>query len=291
MGERPSHPDGEPSNAVPDKKKTNIDFFRHSVSSYATYRDLNAGPTPEKAFNPDEQILPDLTPEGAELAHARAEAFFSGMNPTESKLFFVSSNEARTLETANMFRKTAKEHGFTVLAPEHARSVVSEQVADGEIRVIDALSLNLKNTLPMNLFNSRTSRRPVNFEALDGEKRALYERLEAEIDADDKGSFAANYLAYGERVKEFFPEIQTAEELYNTQFKNLLRLARFAHGKVGSSEESAKIKILAFGHENQLLIALNRYFQEKGIGNCEVLQLEVDDTSVEGSFRDKQASL
>ncbi len=288
MGENFFSPEHNQPTEKPDKK-TEIDLVRHSVSSYATYRDITASDNPEKQFDKDKQVTPDLTPEGVELARKKANEFFSGLDSKDTKLFFVSSNEARALETANIFREVAKETGFTILAPEHARSGISEDIADGEIRAVNTLSLNLKNTLAMNLFNPSKNRRLVNFDALDPEKRDLYKKLEEDIDTDDKGSFAANYLAYGEKVKQFFPEIETADDLYNKQFKNLVRLARFAHGKVSAGGE--KIKILAFGHENYLLTALNGYFQEKGIGNCEVLQLEVNDASVEASFRGKQASL
>ncbi len=277
----------EPSSENPPEN-LQADYIRHSKSTYATYRKLGAGENPAQAFDPEDQVLPDLSPEGRELARGEAEKFFAGLDPAKDALFFVSSNEARALETAALYRDIAKVKNFDIVKPENARSSISENHIDGDVRVIRALSLNLKNTVILNLFNPPASRYPVNFEGLNREDVEMYKGLERAIDADNKGSFAANFLQYGDLVKTYVPGFETAEDLYNRNFKHLIRLLRFAETKRPTGEQEKPIRIVAFGHENQVLVALNKYFEEQGINNCEVLHVELSpEGKVSGSFRDK----
>jgi len=274
-----------------NKKETKVDFIRHSKATYATYRDMAASDTPDKGFNHKDQVFPDLSESGIELAQKSAKEFFKSLNPENDELFFVSSNEARALETAGIYRNEALANKFTILKPEHSRSQISEGHLGGDVRIVDSLSLNLPNAIVSSLLNPSSSRHPVNYDALGTAERDMYKEIQNLIDKDDKGSFAENFLAHGNLVKKYIPEFQTAEDLYNRNFKDLIRLFKFAEKKIGESNSKKQIRILAFGHENQLLVALNKYFNEKGIHNCEVLSIKSDgNNEINANFRDKNVN-
>ena len=298
--EKPGNNNGE------EKKKVKADYIRHSKANYLTYREMVASENPDQVFDHTKQIFPDLSVEGVKLAQESAKEFFKKLDPATEQLFFVSSNEARAIETAGIYRDEALANTFTIIKPEHTRSPISDEHLGGDIRVIDALSINFKNAIASSLLNPPSSRHPVNYDALDPREVTLYKKLQETIDKDNKGTFAANFLAYGDEIKKYLPEFETAEDLYNRNFKNLIRLFRFAEKKInepivsadsesesGSKKEAVqkKIRILAFGHENQVLVALNTYFAEQGIHNCEVLSIESgDEGEVIGTFRGKEVS-
>jgi len=70
---------------------------------------------------------------------------------------------------------------------------------------------------------------------------------------------------------------KSQEELYNHEFKNLIRLLDFGENKIKEGEEDPSqglIKILAFGQDNTVQHALNKYFKERyPLRNLEVISL------------------
>jgi len=281
--------EGKKLEKAPEKKKTQVDFVRHSKATYSTYKEMVNSDDPGKKFDHRNQVFPDLSSGGIELAKEQARLFFEKFDPEKEQLFFVSSNEARALETAGIYREEALAEKFTILKPEHSRSSISEDHLDGDVRMIDTLSLNLPNVIVSSLLNPKSSRHEVNYDALDPKEAEMYKKLQEEIDKDNKGSFAENFIAYGDLVKKYVPSFETAEDLYNRNFKNMIRLFKFAEKKTGESSSKKQIRILAFGHENQLLVALNKYFGEHGINNCEVLSAESGaDGEIKGNFRGKE---
>lgn len=263
-------------------REDEVMFTRHSKASYKTYAETLASENPQAPFDAEKQIIPDITESGIELAKNEAEKLFTAMNPETDALFFASSNEARALETANIYRQAAHEKGFEVLTPEHTRSGVAETIGEGEIRAVKNLSLDNTNTLESNVFNPKFLTGKENLLVLDSETRRKWDEARAIIDADDKGSWGTNFYHHSEEIQKIFPELKNAKEQYETKFQNLLRLAEFGIRKAEESEHPKNIKILAFGHENYMSYALNKYFGDHEIKNCETITVDIgDDTSLE----------
>lgn len=265
------------------------DFIRHSQSGYKTYAEqLKNNPT--DLFDKDQQITPDLTESGIELAKKTAQEYFRALDPGNSALFFVSSNESRAIETANIYREVAKEMGFEIITPQNTRSKMSDEIADGQVRVLDTLSLNLPNLLANSVFNPAKYRTDINFEYVSEEEKERFEKAKAIIDADDQGSYAKNYDKYSEQIKQIFPEIKSAHDLRIHQFENMKKLLKFAAVKTQKSGIEKNIKIIAVGHENILSEALREMFEEDGINNCEVLNMDLErDGSIAAQFRGKKS--
>lgn len=258
----------------PKERQDSVHFTRHSKAGYKTYAEILKSDDPTAPVDPENQVVPDLTEAGVEMAHEAAEKFFEGLNSKIDQLFFASSNEARALETANIYREVALAKGFTVVKPEHARGKLAEEIGGGDIRVVQALSLNVKNTLLSSVFNPEAHLGEVKLDALDVETREKFEQARAIINADDRGSWGENFYEHGEEIQKIFPEVESSRDLYETQFKNLLRLTEFGLKKVEESDPDKQVKILAFGHENYMGYALNTYFNEHEIKNCEMVTIE-----------------
>ncbi len=273
------------------KEKSNAAFIRHSVSSYKTYGKIAGSDNPMGQLNPDEQEFPDLPEKGVELAKQEAEKLFSELNPSEEILFFASSNEARAIETANIYRQIAHQKGFEILKPEHTRNKHAEEMGEGEIRVIENLSIypdKKTNVVLDSVFNSPKKRSPINWDAVPSELKTRFEEASKIIETDDRGSFGANLAAHSEEVKKILPEISTAAELHGSQMQNLIKLLKFGLKKAESAGLEKKVKILAFGHENYLMDMLEKTFHEEGIKNCEAIHLKVEGDDVVGTFRGKE---
>jgi hypothetical protein len=269
-------------------KGVSADFIRHSQSGYKTYAEqLKNNPT--DSFDKYQQITPDLTESGIELAKKTAQEYFKALDPNNSALFFVSSNESRAIETANIYREIAKEMGFEIITPQNTRSKISDKIADGQVRILDTLSLNLPNLLANSVFSPAKYRTEINFEYVSEEEKERFEKAKAIIDADDQGSYAKNYDKYSEQIKKIFPEIKSAHDLRVHEFENMKKLLKFAAIKTHKSGIEKNIKIIAVGHENILSEALREMFEEDGINNCEVLNMELDrDGLITGEFRGKK---
>jgi len=269
--------------------KADIYFIRHSKSGYKTYAITEQSQNPRAAFDPEHQVTPDLTEEGVKFAKEKADEFFQGLDPAKDKLFFVSSNEARAFETANVYREIAHARGFEVIKPDTSGGALVEQIGGGEIKTIENLSLNPKDTLVFNIFIPEKLLRPINWSAVDGEFKEKWETAREIIKNDDQGSYGANLHKHSEAIKKIFPEVKTTQELHDKQFKNLLRLAKWAEKKFKMKEN--KIKVVAFGHENYILQALDEYLQERGINNCETIGLSLSGDNSEISYRGKKAEI
>lgn len=271
------------------KAPISADYIRHSRAGYRTYGKIVGSEHPEQPFNQRDQVTPDLTPEGKAFAEQEANKYFEHLDPSKDELFFVSSNEARALETADVYRQVAHEKGFVVIKPTHAYSRYAEELAEGEIRVLETLSLNSKNLILDFIFNPKAGRKAINWEGVDPETRKLFEAGAAIVEAGDQGTFGGNFLKYSERVKELVPAATSAIELYETRFKAMLRLLQWAEKKVaGADMQGKRLKILAFGHENALVHALHEFFQEEGLNNCEVIEFSVEDGNIHGRYRGKE---
>lgn len=282
---------------MPSKPRFEADFIRHSAAKYDSYGRIARSDNPQAPFDPENQLTPDLTAGGEELAAQEAEKYFAELDPKEVVLFFASSNEARAIETANIFRRVAHAKGFEILKPEHARSDLAEQVGAGEIRVLETLSLNNPNTMAGMVFNPEKVKSPVNVDALDDEARRKWEAGRAIILADDRGSWGANFQAHSDEMQALFPEVKTSQELMDSTFSNLMRLIRFGQKKAEVAGLDKGVKVLGFGHENYMMAALGQYFQEHGMKNCEAIRFTISDDSdkepegIKGEYRGRIATI
>ena len=267
------------------------DIVRHSKASYKAYiRDLT-GENPAIPFDKNNQELNDLTEKGKELAENSAREYFANLNPAEDKLFFASSNEVRAIETAEIYRKIAKEMGFDIIHPEHSRSKISDEIADGDIRVLDALSLNSDNLLLDAIFQPASTKKYINLSNVPQDLREKFEKASSIVDEDDQGNWGNNFYKHVDRVKEIFPEIKNVQQEYENKFRYLLKHFNTGKERAGDSGVTGNIKVLGFGHENYLLYAIRNIFQEEGINNCEVLHITTDSDGITGKFRNKEAKL
>ena len=208
---------------------------------------------------------------GIELAKEKAREFFSTLNPESDILFFVSSNEARAIETANIYRRVVSEMGFKVIKHENVRDELAKNIGDGYIRTLDSLSLGHGSPFVASVFTPMSQQLEINWCAVDDDMRDKWERARKIISADDQGSWGANFHKHAERVKSIFPEIKSPNEEHDKKFKNLQRLVKFARRKTGNKDDQKNVKILAFGHENYMGIALENAFDDPEIKNCETI--------------------
>lgn len=278
--------------SLPKKQEFSADYVRHSKSTYGTYAKISQSENPQQAFDKKDQVTPDLTEAGIELAKQEAEKYFSGLNPKEVKLFFVSSNEARTVETASIYRAVAKEMGFEIIKPEHSRSQISDEIAGGEIRVIENISINSENIMIDGIFSPAFLRGSPDLSLVSEEVKEKYLQAIKIIDSDDRGSWGANFAAHDKAIKEIFPEVKSAIDLYESKFKNFLRLYEFAEKKAAEAgDEVGPIKVLAFGHENMMAHALNEFFGNSQLKNCEVVGFESTEDGIKMTYRGEEAEI
>jgi hypothetical protein len=279
------------SDGKDDSQDNEVHFVRHGRAQYKTYGDIASSDNPQQPFNPEVQVTTDLTEKGAVEVEIEAKKFIGSLDPEKDALFFVSSNESRAIQTANIYRAEAHKAGVEVIKPQKAGTKFAEAVGDGEIRTVRSLSLNSKNIILNKIFNSPKQPDDINWGAVDPETREKWERARAIIIAGDKGSFGANFFAYSQEVKDIFPEVETSRELYENNFKNLLILVRFAMKKINDLGISKKVHIMAFGHENYLLDFLAERFNEEGIKNCEAINIKTKGDNISVEFRGKEIDL
>lgn len=267
------------------------EFFliRHSKGNYKEYDKILQSDNPQSPFDHTKQDQEDLTEAGKELARKKAEKFFNELNAGESQLFFVTSNEARAIETANIYREVAKALGFEIIKPEHSRSKYAEKIGEGELRTIDTLSLNTDNMLQFLVFSATAPE--VNWGAVDDKTRVRWQQAREIIEADNRGSWGANFRAHSEGIKNIFPDVETSKEFYDTKFGHIIRLLKWADKKIVASERPKQIKVLAFGHEDYLVDFLANQFSEEGIDNCEAVHFTVDSNTIVANYRNKAAAL
>ena len=253
-----------------------LEFFltRHSKSNYNEYDKTLQGENPQEGFDHSKQESSDLSEAGIKLAREKAKEFFEKLKPETDRVFFVTSNEARAIGTANIYRLEARSRGFEIIEPEHTRSNLAEKEGEGELRAIETLSLNTKNTLQFLVFSS--SEPSVNWANVDDNFKQSWQEARKIIEADNKGSWGSNFATHSTEIKRIFPNVETAEQFYNTKFKNILRLIKWADKKT-QGIGGKQIKVLGFGHEDYLVKFLQDEFSQEGIRNCETIQFNIDD--------------
>jgi hypothetical protein len=271
-----------------DDKQHSAHYIRHSASNYETIKKQKG--EGKKSFDPKEQTFPDLSEPGIELAEKEAEKFFQGLDPEKDVLFFASSNEARALATANIYRQEAVKRGFDIIKPTKTNFELSEEEkgagktdlhgeTDGYIRMSSMLSLNPRSYLEHSIFvtglpeevqKSIAKKLPEDLKDRWLAAREIINNAPAEI---KKGGFGAVYHTYADRIKELFPDIRNAEQM-EKRFRHIVELVQWGIEKAEKSGLVKNLKILGFGHENYTSSVLERYFGDHNLKNCEALKIE-----------------
>lgn len=251
------------------RKESDVFFIRHAQSSYETYANILKSKDPQGVVNSEKQVKDDLTDEGIVMAKEEAVKFLSKLNSGEDILFFVSSSESRTLTTANIYKEIALKLGFEIIHQENVKC--KEECAD--IRIL--VSLSLRNVRPfiVSIFTPEKYQTDINWDAVDEGMQKKWTHARKIVLEKDYGTWGDNFYGYADEVKSIFPELKTPLELFNSQFKNLQRLATFARDKISKEDGDKSVKILAFGHEDYMSVALEKKFFKKDLGECEVILL------------------
>lgn len=267
-------------------------FIRHSKSYYENYQVILNSESPELPFDAANQIMPDLSDDGVELAKQEAKKLFSGMVKDQEALFFVSSDEARALSTAKIYKDIAKGQDFIVITPNNHRNRMNEEHVDTDIRVVKSLSIKSSSLLWNAVYTPERYLAKINWSAFGDDERQRWDEARAVVMKDCQGSWGANFSYYSDRLKSeqlLSADQNTAEGLYETQFHQILRLIRFAYKKLEADFDAKKIRIIAFGHENYVAKAFEKYFHEEGINNCEVIDVLTDGDEISLIRRGVQA--
>ncbi len=253
---------------------------RHSKSNYETYiRDKSAG---KKEFDPRDQIYPDLSETGIELAQKEAAVFFDNLDPKKDKLFFISSNEARAIATADIYRQEALSRGFEIIKPGKTNSELSDRETDGYVRVSRALSLNPKNyalhsifvaSLPEKVQKIIADELPENIKEKWLEARKIINNAPEEL---KKKGWGEMFYQYSDQVQEIFPDIKSSKDL-ERQFNTIVKLIQWGKDKFSESNMDGNMKVLGFGHENYVASILDKKLGEHEIGNCESIIININD--------------
>ena len=228
--------------------------FRHQEAKYQLNKRVLDSDNPRGPVSPDEQdFTSDLTEKGKREARAEAEQFFSQFDSAKDAFFFVSSDFVRSVETGKIYLQIAEEMGFEIITPDNPSDQTVEKVGDGKIRHLQNLSLKIDDAVLDQLFNSKNDYLKLAQErriAFDEDFVGRWKRARSIIEADNKGGWSENWRYHSLAVKEILPEIQTAQEMFDSQFKNLVRLMEFGRKKIEAAKHEKKIRVLAFTHEN-----------------------------------------
>ncbi|MEK6910791.1 MAG: histidine phosphatase family protein [Nanoarchaeota archaeon] len=269
------------------------DYIRHSKAGYPTYAGIMMSDDPTAPFNPERQVERDLTPDGIKIAQASARKYFDNLDPKKDKLYMLASNEVRALETAKVYKDEAISRGFTIISVPKQENDIGYRITGGGVRTSSKLSINSKNLVADNVFMPADKRFKVNSDKLAPEVRAKYQQALAIVDRDNKGSYGANLVAYGDEVKKLFPEVRTSEQIEKEKLGVLINTFGNYSKRHQESGAADHIKVLAFGHQDQMVGFLNRNFGKAELDNCEAVSFNFDnaDRKVEVSYRGDKKKL
>jgi hypothetical protein len=263
-------------------KPEQADFigFRHQDAEYKLNKKVLDSENPKNPIRAgDQNFVNDLTEKGEGKARLQAEQFFSQFDPKKDAFFFVSGDFVRTAETAKIYLEVAEKMGFEIIRPQKAGDKTVEKVGDGKIKHLQNLSLDIKNALIDQLFNHENDYLKLAQERGVSFDENLTKRwIEARniIEKDNKGSWSENWRYHSDEIKKIMPEITTAREMFDKQFKKLLRLIELGKKKIEASGHPKKIRVLAFTHENIFTHWLSEHWNEPGLSLGESVSFYYD---------------
>lgn len=258
------------------EQKFGVEAFliRHSKASLQTYETILMSDDPQQPVTKDFQVSPDLKEEGKKMAEEKAEALFEKMDPEKDELVFVSSQEARALETAAIYRNIAKQQGFTILSSGKTGSELAQQLGEGDIRIIKALMPEIKNTLMITIFFPKNKVPEINWTAVPTDIKKKWDQARSIVENNDHGSYSANLTEHIEAVRQIFPEMASADERNEKILKKLKRLFDFAQSKAKENPPDKNIKILAFGHDTYMSALSEKVLKDSKTENCQAINIQ-----------------
>lgn len=287
-------PENKPAGIPSQDKDRNdeIRVFRHSIAKYQYDETRVNSEDPERKVDFSEQwFYEDLTPEGIKLAEQKAKEYFDTLDPKKDALFFVSSDLVRAAQTARIFLDEARSRGFEIIKPrdtkispefkaddESSYRNKAEEIGEGYIRKINCLTLDhLENMMREKVFYQTDYMDVIpHADKVSEETREKWKQARAIIEADNRGSWGGNYAAHSEEIAQIFTNVKSAKDIYETKFKNMIRLAQFADKKIKEEDPEKNIKVLGFSHENSFIYFLNHNFGET-IKNCESVAFHISE--------------
>jgi hypothetical protein len=177
------------------------------------------------------------------------------------------------MATADIYRKTALKLGFKIVQQENNKEDDNHTKEYPNIRSLSSLSLKNVRPFIVSIFTPEKYKTDINWNMIDEEMKNKWLQARKIILENEYDDWGDNFYYYADRVKEIFPELKTPVELFNSQFQNIQKLAAFARNKMNREYSGKSIKILAFGHEDYMGVALEKEFCDKNLGECEVVLL------------------
>jgi phosphohistidine phosphatase SixA len=257
---------------------------RHSTAEYKLDRGITGSENPETTpKSSDQWFYSDLTSEGKQLAKEKSIELLDKLSPETDALFFVSSDLVRAAETAKIYLDTARDKGFEIIQPRsyqgnnNSYKNKAEEIGEGDIRKLNCLTLDhLENMLREEIFLSTDSFEKILPTAkISEDTKKKWAAARKIIESDNKGTWGDNYYAHSEEIAKIFPDVKSAKEVYETKFKEMLHLIRFAQEKIANQNPEKNIKILAFTHENSFIYFLNENFGSS-FKNCETISFKLE---------------
>ena len=92
-------------------------------------------------------------------------------------------------------------------------------------------------------------------------------------------TWSENWRFHSEEIKQFMPEIQTAQEMFDTQFINLIKLIEVGRKKIENAGFPKRIRIIAFTHENLFTHWLSEYWNQPGLNLGEMVCFRYDENN------------
>lgn len=273
-------------------EKADFVGFRHQEAEYKLNKKVLDSENPQNPVRANEQdFITDLTEKGKQEACLQAEKFFESFDPATDTFFFVSSAFVRAAETARIYLDIAEERGFEIIVPSNPGDKTVENVGDGKIKHLQNLSLKIDNALIDQLFNHKTDYLKLAIErgvSFDDDLVNRWKQARKIIEEDNRGTWSENWRYHSDEIKKIMPEITTAHEVFDTQFKNLTRLMKFGKKKIEASNNPKKIRVLAFTHENLFTHWLSERWGEPGLNLGESVSFYHDpENNLRANVREK----
>lgn len=307
-------------------KQLRYGIARHDDAIYAQNEMIPRSSEPLQHFDKLAQYSEDLSAEGKEHAQEMAKRFFSNFDPSIDEIAILSSALTRARETANIYLEVAKDQGFDVkiVASDNKEGDVNfidsesfikradskrevhrgqisnelfESQGGDEIRTLKSLSLdNIEQMLVEFVFHPRNYMDEVQAQykyKIPAEYQEVWQQARNIIEADNKGGWGQNYLAYSEQLQKLFdtyreshyldeetiPHFASVKDMYERNFRNNLRLMARYDDAIDVYEtqhpKHKKIRVLGFGHENQMLYFLNKEFEKVGVDKGDVVGFKI----------------
>jgi hypothetical protein len=271
-------------------------FMRHGESGYKTVKKDLTSENPQKAFDRENQLPEDLTEKGKLQAQEGAKEILKNLKPEQTMLHVWSSDEARAVNTSQIFIEEATKLSFKI-SPSNPKRKGAYWLTTEPISRTEVLSISTPNTLLATIFMpTSTFRCTQEMLQTEGESaedaqillnkiseiREIIDRENQEaIEQGEAINWGRNYAKFGDYVNTILPDVDGPEQIYRLKFIKGVRLLQKK-----SQDSNNTDHIVLFGHENILLHFLKSQFKREHYDNCEILNFSVDHANLYISLSD-----